>query len=141
MWKLWKSQLDLNRCFWRFVLRAQQNGTIWMFILVLIRRMILAVDGLPIRRGNFGNIVASIEPAWGWISFEWNISILFIVLKLNFDTWFQPWTRLCETNAYIFHFTLWIEFWMICRTPNWLCCISFLTIFTPIISIHLKIQL
>ena len=48
--------------------------------------MILAVDGLPIRRGNFGNIFASIEPAWGWISFEWNISILFIVLELNFDT-------------------------------------------------------
>ena len=60
-----------------------------MFILVLIRRMILAVDGLPIRRGNFGNIVASIEPAWGRISFKWNISILFIVLELNFDTWFQ----------------------------------------------------
>ena len=51
--------------------------------------MILAVDGLPIRRGNFGNIVASIEPAWGRISFKWNISILFIVLELNFDTWFQ----------------------------------------------------
>ena len=44
-----------------------------------------------------------------------------------------------ETNAYIFHFTLRIEFWVICRTPDWLCCISFLTISTPIISIHLKI--
>ena len=49
--------------------------------------MILAVDGLSIRRGNFGNIFASIEPAWGWISFKWNISILFIVLELNFDIW------------------------------------------------------
>ena len=72
--------------------------------------MILAVDGLPIRRGNFGNIFASIEPAWGWISLEWNISILFIVLELNFDIWFQSQNHfslnLCETNAYIFHFTL-----------------------------------
>ena len=140
---LWTSIFTTGKSFLWFVLLAQQYGTICVFILVLIRRMILAVDGLPIRRGNFGNIFASIEPAWGWISFEWNISILFIVLELNI--WFQSQNHfslnLCETNAYIFHFTLWIEFWMICRTPNWFCCISFLTIFTPIISIHLKIQL
>ena len=50
-------------------------------------------SGLSIRRGNFGNIVASIKPAWCWISFKWNVPILFVVLKLNFDFWrFRPQT-------------------------------------------------
>ena len=47
-------------------------------------------------------------------------------------------TRLIKLVTYIFHFTLGIEFWMFRRTPNRLCCISFLTIFAPIVPVYLN---
>ena len=90
----------------RLVFGAHENGTICMFILVLISWMILAVDGLSIRRGNFGNVVASIEPAWCWVSFKRNIPILFIVLKLNFDLLCLVWLILLSNLLLTFFISL-----------------------------------